>query len=196
MTLASYTYDLSEVHAEHLKFYDNLFTYIFLLEMICKLIGLGFQNYKKDLYNIFDACIVIISLIDVAISHIPGFTPGTFLKALRALRMLRMLKLAKTWEALDSILKKTVQSFIDISAFGILLLIFIYIFALLGIELFSNIALVDEYDNLVIGSESIQALYSSGDYYTFPRDNFNNLGYAITTVFIVIMGEDWNWTMY
>lgn len=39
-------------------------------------------------------------------------------------------------------------------------------------------------------------LYTSGDFYTFPRDNFNNVWWALTTVFIVIIGEDWNWTMY
>jgi len=44
--------------------------------------------------------------------------------------------------------------------------------------------------------ENIQAFYASGEYYTFPRDNFNNIGYALTTIFIVIIGEDWNWTMY
>ena len=35
--------------------------------MILKLIGLGWSNYKQDKYNIFDAIIVIISLIDWAI---------------------------------------------------------------------------------------------------------------------------------
>ena len=39
-------------------------------------------------------------------------------------------------------------------------------------------------------------LYASGDFYTFPRDNFNNVGWALSTVFIIILGEDWNWTMY
>ena len=39
-------------------------------------------------------------------------------------------------------------------------------------------------------------LYASGEYYTFPRDNFNNIGWALTTVFIIIIGEDWNWSMY
>ena len=39
-------------------------------------------------------------------------------------------------------------------------------------------------------------LYASGDFYTFPRDNFNNIGWALSTVFIIILGEDWNWTMY
>lgn len=36
----------------------------------------------------------------------------------------------------------------------------------------------------------------SGDFYAFPRDNFNNVGFALTTVFILLIGEDWNWTMY
>jgi len=71
-----------------------------------------------------------------------------------------------------------------------------YIFALLGMELFANIALIDENDNLVVGKEAVIELYTSGDFYTFPRDNFNNVGWALTTVFIVIIGEDWNWSMY
>lgn len=74
--------------------------------------------------------------------------------------------------------------------------LFMYIFALLGMELFANMALVDEDDNLIAGEEAIQALYASGDYYTFPRDNFNNVGYALTSIFIAIIGEDWNWSMY
>ena len=30
----------------------------------------------------------------------------------------------------------------------------------------------------------------------WPRENFNNIGYALTTIFIVIIGEDWQWVMY
>ena len=36
--------------------------------MIMKLIGLGFKNYRKDAYNVFDAVIVIVSLTDFTIS--------------------------------------------------------------------------------------------------------------------------------
>ena len=71
-----------------------------------------------------------------------------------------------------------------------------YIFALLGMELFSNIAMIDADDNLVMGQNYVQELYLSDDYYVYPRDNFNNIGYSLTTVFISIIGEDWNWTMY
>ena len=84
----------------------------------------------------------------------------------------------------------------DISNFSLLLLLFMYIFALLGMELFANIALIDGDDNLVVGEAAIIELYNSGDFYTFPRDNFNNVGWALTTVFIVVIGEDWNWSMY
>ena len=164
--------------------------------MIMKIIGLGFNNYRKDPYNIFDAVIVIISLIDWTISRIPDINAGSALNAFRALRLLRMMKLSKSWKALADILLKTGKSLKDISNFSMLLILFMYIFALLGMELFSNMALVNEDDDLIRGKENIEALYASGDYYTFPRENFNNIGYALTSVFIVIIGEDWNWVMY
>ena len=62
-----------------------------------------------------------------------------------------MLKLAKVWKKLAEILQKTAKSFKDISNFSLLLVLFMYIFALLGMELFANIALIDGDDNLVVG---------------------------------------------
>ena len=168
--------------------------------MIMKLIGLGWSNYKLDSYNLFDAVIVIISLVDWTLSRIPGLDAGSALNAFRALRLLRMMKLSKSWHALAEILRKTAKSLKDIGNFSMLLLLFMYIFALLGMELFANIALIDGDDNLVVGEEAVLELYalgkSEGKFYSFPRDNFNSVGWALTTVFIVIIGEDWNWSMY
>ena len=50
---------------------------------------------------------------------------------------------------------KITQSTSDISSFSLLLLIFVYIFALLGIELFSCSALIDVDGNLVLGKENV-----------------------------------------
>jgi hypothetical protein len=196
VTLAAYTFDQSNLQTSVLEIFNEFFTWIFLLELIMKIIGLGFGNYIMDKYNLFDAVIVIISLVDWAISRIPDLDAGSALNAFRALRLLRMLKLSKSWKALADILRKTAESMKDISNFSLLLILFMYIFALLGMELFANAVLVDEDDNLIAGEENIQALYASGDYFTYPRDNFNNVGFALTTIFIVIIGEDWNWTMY
>ena len=196
VTLAAYTYDQSDRQTDVLALFNEFFTWIFFLEMILKIIGLGFSNYRQDSYNVFDAVIVIISLVDWTLSRIPNLNAGSALNAFRALRLLRMMKLSKSWKALAEILRKTAKSLKDISNFSLLLILFMYIFALLGMELFANICLVDEDDNLVVGVEAVQELYASGDYYAFPRDNFNNVGYALTTVFILIIGEDWNWSMY
>ena len=43
----------------------------------------------------------------------------------------------------------------EILSFSVLLFLFMYIFALLGMELFANAALVDADDNLIRGEEEI-----------------------------------------
>ena len=40
---------------------------IFFLEMIIMLIGLGFKQYINDNFNIFDALVVLVSMLDIAI---------------------------------------------------------------------------------------------------------------------------------
>lgn len=45
-----------------------IFAGIFFLEMIVKLIGMGPSNYIKDSYNIFDAVIVTISIVDILVT--------------------------------------------------------------------------------------------------------------------------------
>ena len=90
-------------------------------------------------------------MLDFVMSHIPSLNVGQILNALRALRLLRLLKLAKVWTKLEEILQKTAKSFKDIGSFSLLLILFMYIFALLGMELFANIALIDADDNLIVG---------------------------------------------
>lgn len=80
---------------------NNFFTFLFLTEMILKLIALHPKNYFKDSYNCFDCFVVSISIIDYVISMtIDEETIGSsadFLQALRAMRLLRVIKLMRTW---------------------------------------------------------------------------------------------------
>ena len=163
--------------------------------MIFKLVGLGPSNYIKDSFNIFDAAIVVISLVDQTLAMIPEMDSGR-LSGFRALRLLRIFKLTVHVRAIRELLRKIGQSLKDISNFSLLLLLLMYIFALLGMDLFAERAIFDSEGNLVIEEEKIQALYASGDTFSYPPDNFNGISRALTTIFIVIIGEDWNWTMY
>jgi hypothetical protein len=79
VTLAVYTYDQSEEKESFINQCNVFFTWIFVAEMIVKLIGLGFKNYIKDNYNLFDAVIVILSLVDWTISQMPAIDAGSAL---------------------------------------------------------------------------------------------------------------------
>ncbi len=46
------------------------FTLVFTVEMIIKLIALGFKDYFKSLFNVFDCLIVISGLIDIIIGDL------------------------------------------------------------------------------------------------------------------------------
>lgn len=65
--------------------------------------------------------------------------------------------------------------------------------ALLGMELFANYGRYDSDENFIA---NVTAATESGEFMTAPRENFDNVGGAMTTVFILILGEDWPGVMY
>ena len=46
---------------------NEVFTWCFIAEMVIKLIGLGFKDYARDAFNLFDALLVVISIIDMVL---------------------------------------------------------------------------------------------------------------------------------
>jgi hypothetical protein len=177
---------------------NQYFTWLFTVEMICKLIGLGPSNYKKDVYNVFDCFIVCISLIDWTIGITVGDNvgpAGAVLQAFRAMRLLRIIKLARRWTALQDILGKIFKSLSELSIFCMLLLLFMYIFALLGMQFFSKRAYFD-LDGVIVPADEILERIQAGEILVPVRTNFNNIYLSLTTVFCVIFAEDWNFDMY
>ena len=58
---------MSEEYAARLEDYASVITYLFILEMALKLLGLGLRGYVADRWNLFDGTIV---LIDAATSEV------------------------------------------------------------------------------------------------------------------------------
>ncbi len=82
-----------------------LFACIFAIEMVLRILSMGFKIYfKGDWFNIFDAVIVISSFIDIIISEVlinetdKLKNSGSVFTALRGFRLLRVFKLAKSWK--------------------------------------------------------------------------------------------------
>ena len=89
-----------------------------------------------------------------------------------------------------------IDSIKDISNFSVLLSLMIFICSLLGMELFAYSVAIDLDGEMVYNQEEIQAMFESGQELIWPRENFNNIGNAMTTIFIAIIGEDWQNIMY
>ena len=142
LTLSLYRFDQSDMKTEILAWCNEFFTWAFTLEMVFKIIGLGCPMYAKDVWNKFDAVVVTISLIDWVITRsVPEDKIGSLgeaMNAFRAMRLLRVLKLARLWGALAKILSQTMASLKDLTYYAALLFLFMFIFALLGMELFAE----------------------------------------------------------
>ena len=113
-----------------------LFTIIFSIEMLLKILSFSFRGYLRDKINIFDGFIVILSLCEVIfIDNSNAFLTIQVLRIFRVLRIVRLLRSLKFMSMIINVLLKTMTSFIYIAA---LLVIFLFIYALLGMNLFGG----------------------------------------------------------
>ena len=46
---------------------NEVFTWAFAVEMVIKLIGFGFRDYVRDAFTVFDAIVVILSVVDLVL---------------------------------------------------------------------------------------------------------------------------------
>uniref|UniRef100_A0A670JFU7 Ion transport domain-containing protein n=1 Tax=Podarcis muralis TaxID=64176 RepID=A0A670JFU7_PODMU len=157
-----------------LEISNIVFTSMFALEMLLKLLAFGIWGYIKNPYNIFDGIIVVISVWEII-----GQSDGG-LSVLRTFRLLRVLKLVRFMPALRRQLVVLMKTMDNVATFCMLLMLFIFIFSILGMHLFG----------CKFGLKT-----DTGD--TMPdRKNFDSLLWAIVTVFQILTQEDWNVVLY
>ena len=116
----------------------------------------------------------------------------------RILRAFRVFKLVRSLTFFRNFFKAAWNTFKIIYLILFLLIVMIIIFALLGMEIFAfKIAFDDNGRNIL----NYKPKYDTDGNrivdpkVNFPESNFNNLGEALTTVFIVIANENWS-TVY
>ncbi|XP_055047447.2 voltage-dependent T-type calcium channel subunit alpha-1H [Misgurnus anguillicaudatus] len=157
-----------------LEISNIVFTSMFVLEMLFKLLAFGIFGYIKNPYNIFDGIIVVISVWEIL-----GQTDGG-LSVLRTFRLLRVLKLVRFLPALRRQLVVLMKTMDNVATFCMLLMLFIFTFSILGMHLF--------------GCKFSMKMENND---TIPdRKNFDSLLWAIVTVFQILTQEDWNVVLY
>ena len=170
--------DYDEGFMEFLALSNVVFTIVFTAEMILKIIAFGAKDYIRDKFNCFDALIVLFSIIDLFL--INGTSSFSALRAFRLFRILKIFRVGNLRVLFDSI-TMTIGAIVN---YIVLLILFIYIYALLGMQFFAGKLKFDEDGNLDLENGIIS------------RENFDNIGWAFLTIFKVLIGDNWNIIMY
>ena len=163
--------DMTDSFRLFLDISNYLFTAIFVVEAAVKLTGLGPRSYFRDRFNCFDFAIVISSLAELAAAG------GGALSVLRTFRLMRIMKLSKRWRSMRMILQTVMQTLPQMSYLMLVAALFIFISAIAGMQLFGS----------KLNAPALEAK---------PRENFDNFGVAMLTVFQMLTGENWNEVMY
>jgi hypothetical protein len=150
------------------------FTIVFGAEMFFKLIGLGIKNYLMDRMNYLDGSVVILSIVELAFLSNSGGSLSAFravriFRTFRVLRVARLLKSMQSMQVIIGVIGRSISSFVYLA---LLLLLFIFIYSLMGMQLFGGI-------------------YNDHWEEEKPRANFDTFGAAFLTVFQVLTMENW-----
>ncbi|XP_053686952.1 sodium channel protein 60E-like [Sabethes cyaneus] len=144
---------------------NRVFTSVFTLECILKVLALS-KDFFLCGWNIFDLIIVSASLLDLIFELMEGLT------VLRGLRLLRVLKLAQSWTTMKVLLSIIISTIGALGNLTFVLVIVIYIFAVIGMQLFSKDYTPDKFAPDPV-----------------PRWNFNDFFHSFMMIFRILCGE-------
>ncbi|KFO09714.1 Voltage-dependent T-type calcium channel subunit alpha-1I, partial [Balearica regulorum gibbericeps] len=131
-----------------LKYCNYLFTTVFVLEAVLKLVAFGLRRFFKDRWNQLDLAIVLLSVMGITLEEIEinaalPINP-TIIRIMRVLRIARVLKLLKMATGMRALLDTVVQALPQVGNLGLLFMLLFFIYAALGVELFGKLVCNDE----------------------------------------------------
>nr|XP_026689963.1 voltage-dependent L-type calcium channel subunit alpha-1D isoform X2 [Ciona intestinalis] len=192
---------------EVLKYFDYVFTGIFTVEIILKMVAYGVILHKgsfcRNSFNLLDLLVVGVSLISI-FGNSDGFSVVKILRVLRVLRPLRAINRAK---GLKHVVQCVIVAISTIGNIFIITTLLQFMFACIGVQLFKGrlYGCTDE-------SKSTRE-ECKGDFYAIPQDgfgqphikkrewvnndfNYDNVLNAMLTLFVVATFEGWPALLY
>uniref|UniRef100_A0A8C9SK64 Voltage-dependent L-type calcium channel subunit alpha n=1 Tax=Scleropages formosus TaxID=113540 RepID=A0A8C9SK64_SCLFO len=193
--------------SEHITKLSNtlnvVFTVLFTVEMILKLMAFKAKGYFGDPWNVFDFLIVVGSIVDVILSEVDVSVRSTFILLsvicvitlmtvhlpctdaenlsvsitfFRLFRVMRLVKLLNRSEGIRNLLWTFIKSFQAFPYVALLIIMLFFIYAVIGMQVFGKIALED-------GTQ----INRNNNFQTFPQ--------AVLILFRVATGEAWQEVM-
>ncbi|XP_061568203.1 voltage-dependent T-type calcium channel subunit alpha-1H [Cololabis saira] len=182
-TMSIEHYNQPQYLEEVLKYCNYVFTIIFVIETLLKLMAFGFHRFFKDRWNQLDVAIVALSIMGITLEELKmkaalPINP-TIIRIMRVLRIARVLKLLKMAKGMRALLDTVMQALPQVGNLGLLFMLLFFIYAALGVELFGKLECND--NNPCEGLSR--------------HATFENFGMAFLTLFRVSTGDNWNGIM-
>uniref|UniRef100_A0A1I8I3D7 Voltage-dependent L-type calcium channel subunit alpha n=1 Tax=Macrostomum lignano TaxID=282301 RepID=A0A1I8I3D7_9PLAT len=124
-----------------LDYLNMIFTAIFTIEFVLKLIAFSFRNYFSDVWNVFDFIIVLGSYIDIITGKLTAGKTTISINFFRLFRAMRLVKLLNRGEHLRTLLWTFIKSFQALPYVALLILMLFFIYAVIGMQMFGKIRL-------------------------------------------------------
>jgi hypothetical protein len=152
----------------------HYFMYVYYVECVLKLIGLGVAQYFNDAWCRFDFFLVCTALLDqfatdLLVQYVP--VPPMLLRVLRVFRILRILRLLKRAKQLRNLIVTLVLSIPSLFNVAALLMLIIFTYAVLGVQLFTFLAPGEMIDD---------------------KRNFHTMTSAALLLFQCLTGDGWS----
>ncbi|KAG9471220.1 hypothetical protein GDO78_015428 [Eleutherodactylus coqui] len=182
--LAMQHYGQSCSFKEAMNILNMVFTGLFTVEMILKLIAFKPKGYFSDPWNVFDFLIVIGSVVDVILSetntgehaqchNMQGEENSRIsITFFRLFRVMRLVKLLSRGEGIRTLLWTFIKSFQALPYVALLIVMLFFIYAVIGMQVFGKIALNDTTN-----------INRNNNFQTFPQ--------AVLLLFRCATGEAW-----
>ncbi|XP_059361336.1 voltage-dependent L-type calcium channel subunit alpha-1C-like isoform X3 [Carassius carassius] len=191
--LAMQHHGQSQSFSKAMNILNMLFTGLFTVEMILKLIAFKPRHYFVDAWNTFDALIVVGSIVDIAITEVnpadPSSSPPSSvvrpmglqntednarisITFFRLFRVMRLVKLLSRGEGIRTLLWTFIKSFQALPYVALLIVMLFFIYAVIGMQMFGKIALRDN-----------SQINRNNNFQTFPQ--------AVLLLFRCATGEAW-----
>ncbi|XP_016396988.1 voltage-dependent L-type calcium channel subunit alpha-1D-like [Sinocyclocheilus rhinocerous] len=157
---------------------NMVFTGVFAVEMILKLVAFKPKHYFADAWNTFDALIVVGSIVDIAITEINNTEDSARISItfFRLFRVMRLVKLLSRGEGIRTLLWTFIKSFQALPYVALLIAMLFFIYAVIGMQVFGKIAMVDG-----------TSINRNNNFQTFPQ--------AVLLLFRCATGEAWQLIM-
>uniref|UniRef100_A0A8D3EAJ0 Voltage-dependent L-type calcium channel subunit alpha n=1 Tax=Scophthalmus maximus TaxID=52904 RepID=A0A8D3EAJ0_SCOMX len=183
LTLAIQHYEQSKTFTSVMDILNMIFTVVFTIEMIIKLLALRAHHYFIDPWNSFDALIVVGSVLDIAVSEFSvslftqsggskGESGKVSITFFRLFRVLRLVKLLSKGEGIRTLLWTFVKSLQALPYVGLLIAMIFFIYAVIGMQTFGKVAVDD-------------------DTHINRNCNFQTFFMAVLVLFRCATGEQW-----